>query len=245
MCKHAPLLCPGIEQFTRYFYMAGEQDFAPFTKENTVEDPDEEEVEDGTHRNYDKWSAELPQNTHFLSVCKGVPGCKKRNAHRLGVSRLPFIECIGAQRESFYESKLLIALPFFCPCSPEAVEGAECQEWLFRAEFDPADFGGKEIDPVVLGLGHDPVSFEMVANEPETRFSGMELDIVCACCTEERFGGPCPQCQYAVGMHRCTNYSHKVWRKGSLHAGVLDALVLSRRSMSFLSAYSRSLFSLA
>ena len=46
MCKCNPLLCPGIEQFTRYFYMAGEQDFAPFTKENTVEDPDEEEVED-------------------------------------------------------------------------------------------------------------------------------------------------------------------------------------------------------
>jgi hypothetical protein len=69
------------------------EEFAAYTKENTVDDPDEEDAEDGTHRNYDKYSSELPQNSHFLAAFKNVPGCKKRNPHRLGVSRIPFIEC--------------------------------------------------------------------------------------------------------------------------------------------------------
>jgi len=211
-----------IEQFTRYFYMAGATDFAPFTRENTqVEDPDLEDAEDGSHRSYDEYSANLHQDAHFAAAFKSVPGCKKRNPHRLGVSRLPFIECIGGSRESFYEMKLLLALPWFCPSLPETGEDGK-QEWLFRADFNPDDLGGKEIEPVILKLGRAYPSIEMVCNELETRFCSHELDLICACCNEEVPNGPCPSCRYTVGLHRCNFAPHLRWRKGSLHAGVLD-----------------------
>jgi len=210
-----------VEQFTRYWYMAGEQEFAPYTKENTVQDPSGEDDEDGTHRNYDKFSAELPQDSHFLAAFKSVPGCKKRNPHRLGVSRIPFIECIGPQRESFYEMKLLLGLPWYCPLLPEAMEGGR-QSWIFRVDFDPQDFSGKEIEPEVLHVGREPVSFEMIANELETKFCDHDLGLICECCNEEKFSGPCGNCTYATGFHWCQHYPHKVWRKGTLHAGVLD-----------------------
>ena len=105
MFRNASLRHLRIEQFTRYFYMAGEQEFAIYTKENTVESQEAaEQNEDGTHRNYDKFASQLPENSHFLAAFKSVPGCKRRHPHRLGVSRIPFIECIGPQRESFYET---------------------------------------------------------------------------------------------------------------------------------------------
>ena len=210
-----------VEQLTRYFFLAGETEFAAFTRENTQADPEQESTEDGTHRNYDSFSAETPENSHFLAAFKSVPGCKKRNSHRLGVSRIPFIECIGPSRESFYEMKLLLGLPWHCPSLPEVDEEGK-QEWTFRVDFDPADFGGSEMEPLMLKLGREDVSFEMICNTLETKFCDHHLGLVCACCTEELREGPCPQCQYTVGFHHCTNYVTKVWRKGTLHAGSLD-----------------------
>ena len=90
--------------------MAGETEFAAFTKENTQADPEEDYSEDGTHRNYDRVSSTIPENAHFLAAFKTVPGSKKRNSHRLGVSRVPFIEAIGTSRENFYEMKDLDVL---------------------------------------------------------------------------------------------------------------------------------------
>ncbi len=209
-----------IEQFTRYFFLAGETEFAAFTKENTQADPEEDFSEDGSHRNYDRVSSQIPENSHYLAAFKAVPGCKKRNSHRLGVSRVPFLECIGAQRENFYEMKLVLGLPWHCSSLPEMGDDGK-QEWIFRVDFDPEDFGN-EMQPLVLKLGREDVSFEMICNTIETKFCDHHLGLVCACCTEELPESPCPSCQYSLGFHYCKNYATKVWRKGTLHAGVLD-----------------------
>ena len=216
-----------LEQFNRYLALAGEGDgFTPQTNEDTVEH-DDAVPEDSSHRNYDQQMECTPAGTKFLACCKHVPGCRRRKQACLGVSRLPFIEPIGDSRESFFEQKLVLALPWFCPEQPKIAQDAEgnsCTEYTFC--WDPPnaeELGGQQLRPEVLKLGRKHVSFEMMCNRLETDFCDAELGLVCACCAEELPKSVCPSCRHAIGWHRCElEPNHLVWRKGSLHAGSLD-----------------------
>ena len=143
----------------------------------------------------------------------------------------PFIEPIGSSRENFYESKLVLGLPWYCPEAPRAVtreDGEGDTEWTFQFLPPVNEIGGKNIDSEVLRLGEvrQDVSFEMMCHRLEAKFCEAELDIVCRCCAEEMQGSPCSSCRYATGFHICRNAhnhcGHHVWKKGTLHAGALD-----------------------
>ena len=260
-----------MEQFNRYCYMAGEGDTAAAgNMEDTLASDEEPAPPDLSHRNYDELMEETPPGAHFLASFTHVPGCKRRVQTRLGCSRVPFIEPMGATREDFYESKLVLGLPWFCPVKPEIVkndEGQDVTEYTFQ--FDPPinEIGGNFLESEVLKLGRSDVSFETMCHRLEAKFCDAELGLVCRCCAEEMegwfgnlspqrsnfgpspelvrgpgknlsgplfqfcilLGAPCGSCRYAVGFHICRNehchVGHHVWRKGTLHAGVLDVQV--------------------
>ena len=220
-----------MEQFNLYLYMAGENDTAvPYTAEDTVAEVDEDAPPvDIHHRNCDEFMEATKISAHFLSNARHVPGCKRRAPARLGVSRVPFIEPIGASRENFYESKLALGLAWFCEEMPSVVqddEGNSVTEWTFR--FNPPEaVDGRQLEPVMLKLGLESVSFEVVCNQLERRFCDAELNLVCRCCAEEMRDSVCKSCRHAIGFHLCRNPNNPrpqlfLWRKGTLHAGVLD-----------------------
>ena len=220
-------------QFNRYMSMAGEGEAAaPGTLEDTIDSDEEPAPIDTSHRNYDEVMEDTAPGAHFLACSKHVPGCKRRVQTRLGCSRVPFIEPIGSSREDFYEAKLVLGLPWYCPEKPNMVqndEGHDVTEYIFQ--FDPPvnEIGGKLIESEVLRLGKSQVSFEMLCHRLEEKFCDAELDIVCRCCAEEMQDSPCPSCRYATGFHICCNdhnpCGHHLWRKGTLHAGTLDVQV--------------------
>ena len=122
----------------------------------------------------------------------------------------PFIEPIGSSRENFYESKLVLGLPWYCPEAPRVVtreDGEDDTEWTFHFLPLVNEIGGKNIDSEVLRLGEvrQDVSFEMMCHRLEAKFCEAELDIVCRCCAEEMQGSPCSSCRYATGFHICRN----------------------------------------
>jgi len=194
--------------------------------EDTLEDDDAVPVE-VSHRNYDQMMEDTPPGKRFLSWCKSVPGARRWRQCKLGISRTPFIECLGPTRESYYEARLVLGLSWFCAETPHLVEdtdGAERAVWTFLWHPpDAEDLGGRALEPVVLKLGPGySISFEERCAELERQFA--EQDLVCACCTNE-LQTACPACQHATGWHRCSleqNHRHLLWCKGTLHGGVLD-----------------------
>ena len=143
-----------------------------------------------------------------------------------GASRTPTLEPLGETRESFYESKLLLGLPWFCEAPPETVVGADGHtaiQWTFKCEPPCAS-----IEPLTFRVGGtEQPSFEQLCEECETLLSAPELDLVCDCCTQEINGSPCKSCKYATGFHKCTHPDFRGrpqhrWRKGTLHAGTTD-----------------------
>ena len=127
------------------------------------------------------------------------------------------------------QAKLVLGLPWHCPQKPEIVrneEGNEVTEYTFQ--FDPPvnDIGGNLIESEILKLGRHHVSFEMMCHRLEAKFCDAELGIICRCCAGEVQGSPCGSCRHAIGFHICRNEHNRcgthLWRKGTLHAGVLD-----------------------
>ena len=204
-------------RFCRYFYVAGEE-AGSNTAEDTVKD-DDDLPSDHTHRNYDEAVDELTCGTHFLASAAHVPGCKRRHPARLGVARIPYIEPIGESRENFYEAKLVLSLPWFCPELPAETENGEVV-WTFRCRLPEL---GQHVEIDDLKIGKHPPSFEMLCNRFEKLFCEQELDLVCRCCAGELPGAACKTCRRATGFHLCSEQGeqHK-WRKGTLFAGPLD-----------------------
>ena len=161
-----------VEQFTRYLCMAGET--APVFNgvDDTVELDDGAGTVDTAHRNYDELMEATPQGAHFLANFKHVPGVRRRRQSSLGVSRVPFIEPIGNSREDFFEAKLVLGLPWYCPTLPEVVhreDGSKCTEYSFRCDA-PEQLGGQQLDPLVLKLGREHVCYEVLCERLERRF---------------------------------------------------------------------------
>ena len=107
-----------VEQVNRYFTPTTEEKEAP-TLEDTMEEEDDDCIEpEAHHRHYDAEAEAIPAGTTFPSTAKHVEGARRRQQARLGVSRTPFIEPIGASREGFYEARLLTVLPWYCEEKP-------------------------------------------------------------------------------------------------------------------------------
>ena len=181
--------------------------------EDTISD-EEGTRDDPSHRNYDAYLEGVPLGTHYPSTQKCVPGCKRRSNDRLGCTRVPFIEPIGASRERFYEQKLSLALAWYCEEAPK-VEQDGSITWTFRWDAPR----GVDMTGEVLVIGKNSIAFEVMCNRLEERFS----DFNCECCALDSRESTCPSCRHAIGWHRCQAIDRVRWRKGSLHAGVLDA----------------------
>jgi len=230
--RHERLRHLRVEQYVRYLAQAAEPVSAEKTQEDTISDTDDAPEPDVMHRNYDRYMEDdIAPGTHFKSSVPGLPGCKRRTQMRLGVPRVPFIEPIGTTREDFYEHKLVLALAWYCLEKPEVKtddQGRQHTIWQFRWDPPPPeDLDGAVLEGEALKLGgEDNVSFEMMCNRLEAIFCSEELNLVCRCCAGELHASPCSACRYAVGWHQCrlegNDRTCKLWRKGTLHAGVLD-----------------------
>ena len=99
-----------IEQFNRYLHVrSDEKSNATLQELDDVLEGDLRVI-DNNHRNYDHYLENVAPGTMFASVFVGCPSARRRHDARLGVSRLPCLEPIGDQRESFYELQLFAGL---------------------------------------------------------------------------------------------------------------------------------------
>ena len=76
-------------------------------KNMTMEDDDEDDARHvlRDHRHYDEFMENEPVGKRYLARMTGVPSARRRHHARLGVSRVAFLEPIGASRESHYQQR--------------------------------------------------------------------------------------------------------------------------------------------
>ena len=225
--RHADLRHLRVEQFNRYFALSdeGANASAP-TIEDTCADENDAIQPETHHRHYDPDAEAIPPGTRYASTAKGVTGARRRQPARLAVSRVPFIEPIGTKREEYYEEKLLLALPWYCPANPTMGENGP--EWRFVWTPPSAEkLGGTVLNEQELRIASGcAISFEQICLEQEREICKHDRRLICECCAKDVPDLVCLSCQHAVGFHVCQNASnarrHLLWRKGSLHAGEID-----------------------
>ena len=127
-------------------------------------------------------------------------------------------EPIGQSRERFYEMKAALGLAWYCAEKPQ-VEADGSTTWTFR--WDPPE--GVNVEPQTLVVGRRNAAFEELCDKLEDKFCQHELGLVCECCALDATDSVCPSCRHSIGLHRCEKRAGWVWRKGTLHSGVLDA----------------------
>ena len=178
-----------------------------------------------------------------------VPSARRRHDQRLGVSRIPCLEISGSGREGFYQQKLLLSLPWYCPEPIKSImiDGKETLEWTFRCDPPTEDQIGARLPPEVLKVttvSEGRFSFEEYCKRLEASYTDAELGVVCLCCSGvANSSGKCDSCRYATGWHRChangRTHGNDVlkWRAGTLHSGHLDVqrclFNLHRRHLAF------------
>ena len=202
-----------VEQINRYFVLQSDEQWCN-TLEDTVDEVDCECAEsDVYHCHFDSDAEHITAGSVLASTIPHLEAMCRRRSTRLGISRLPFIEPIGASREQFYEARLLAVLPWYCSEKPS--EGV----WTFRCDLPDA----VDCASVTLKVGKGmAVSFEQICAGLEKQFC--ESCTYCACCTAEQHER-CRACKNAVGFHKCCRAGVSeqiVWRQGSLHGGVVD-----------------------
>ncbi len=203
-----------IEQVVRYFSTSAGAAKSQETNEDTVMGDDDAMEVDRSHRHYDNFSERTPAGVKFPCVAKGIETLSRRRQGRLAVSRLPYLEPLGKRREEFYEQRLLLGLPWYCPHSPVMLESGDL-EWTFAWDSPVA-----ALVPQELRLSPNcNVSFETLSAETE-RHIGSEPQLICGCCLLEE--SRCKACMYAVGFHRCEKTEMPQWKKGTLHDGQMD-----------------------
>ena len=207
-----------VEQFNRYFSLTGDNEAC--TIEDTLGDEEDVVAPEPHHRHFDSAADEIQAGSSYPAIVKHVNGARRRQQARLGVSRVPFIEPLGAKRESFYEAKLLLGLPWYCTEWPSK----ECDSWTFVWD-PPVDIGGAHINGGELKIAPElALSFEQHCADLEKDICKHDHNLICECCAEE-LGSLCKACRFAVGFHYCQNPEgkhHCVWRKGTLFAGHVD-----------------------
>ena len=216
-----------IEQFNRYFALAGES-----ANTSTLEDTccDQAIAPQPDHRHLDSWAETQAEGQRFASTSKNLEGARRRSQSRLAVSRTPTIEPLGASRERFYEQRLLLGLPWHCASAPStrlAADGKVLVEWRFLWTPPAPELLGTQLEPLELIIAPDlAVSFETTCADIEKEFCRGVHGLVCLCCAGELPGQVCRSCKHAVGFHRCVNrhrpIEHLRWCKGTLFGGELD-----------------------
>ena len=126
--RHINLWPLRLEQYKRYFATSKETGEGPGeqTREDTRDA--EEEREDHRalvredHRHHDEKAQALLPSTAFPSRSPhGEKAVRRRNT-TLAVCRARVIEPLGDLREAFYEQRLLLGLPWYCPDLKPAAE---------------------------------------------------------------------------------------------------------------------------
>ena len=175
---------------------------------------------DQNHRHYDRKCEKMLPGTKFPSRVQGLEVLQRRRQARLAVSRIPFLEPLGPKRENYYQQKLLLGLPWYCPCAPAAIPDGHL-EWTFR--WDPPE-GTRGLRPQDMKITDDDrcaVSFEDEAARVEHEICSVP-GIICECCA----GGStnlCGSCLHATSFHCCERVGRrKVWCKGTLYGGTAD-----------------------
>ena len=223
--RHMDLRHLRVEQFNRYFALSNEgaNATAP-TMEDTCADEDDIVQPEEHHRHYDQDAEAIAPGAKYASAAT-VTGARRRKQARLAVSRVPFIEPIGTRRERYYEQRLLLTLPWYCPSSPIASENDV--EWRFVWTPPSAEkLGGAVLHQQELRVSPDIAnSYEEICTKLESEICKHDWGLICSCCAAELPDSVCLACQHAVGFHHCqnpNNVRHMVWRKGALHAGKID-----------------------
>lgn len=152
------------------------------------------------------------------------------NRYRLGVSRLPQLECCGDERENFYQQRLFTGLAWYCDEKPtlgEDAEGNAISIWTLKwFQPRPEKINGVVLPEEKLTLTNEgkttTVSFELACKHFETMMADVEMDLLCPCCAQTVKESPCPACRFAMGFHYCQNeYSNRrgfmQWPQGCLH----------------------------
>ena len=185
------------------------------TNENTMENDDGAVEPDLNHRHYDEISERAPVGQRFPSCIKGLDVLQRRKQGRLAVNRIPFLEPLAAQRESYYEQKLLLGLPWHCGEDQPVKLPCGKLEWHLQSL----------TSEVVLELVLSPdtaVSFEDECKRIEHLICQVPY-IVCKCCTADHDDRKCKRCLHAVSFHTCENCPEsRLWRKGSLYGEHAD-----------------------
>ena len=170
----------------------------------------------------------------FKASCRGVPSVRRRHDARLAVSRVPLLEPSGVGREGFYQQKLLLNLPWYCPepARTTTINGKECLEWTFEFLPPTIDQISAPLERQTITLTTLPetdFSFEKYCKDLESLYTDPELGVVCMCCAGHAISsGKCDSCRYATGWHRCNARGYRpeddtlVWKAGTLHSGHLD-----------------------
>jgi hypothetical protein len=228
--RHAHLHHLRLEQYNRYFSQQTEAAInAQATAENTMDDDQEVIMAPVPYqRHYDTFCETTAAGTSFPSDFEGTDGARRRLNTRLAVNRNAWIEPLAAQREAFYEQRLLLTLAWFCPEKP--VQHEDGVEWHFRwAKPLPAELrGGVVLPDIDLYLGRHQISFEEKCKEIDDTLSHWMHNLGCRCCAGHfKDGKKCEACEYAVGFHRCGHVDcdfpdSLLWRKSSLFGGPLD-----------------------
>ena len=141
----------------------------------------------------------------FMSDFDGTEGVRRRQQTRLAVSRHAWIEPLGAQREPYYEQRLLLTLAWV---AEKPVEHEDGVEWHFTwAKPAPTELrGGVVLPDWDIYLGRHQISFEEKCKEIDDCLSHWRYGLVCNCCAGQFDGGKqCKACEFAVGFHRCAH----------------------------------------
>lgn len=169
-----------LEQYNRYYSekTAVAIDALPTTENTMDEDQEADLAPEPNHRHFDRFSEVTPAGQRFMSDFDGTDGARRRQQTRLAVSRNAGIVPLGAQRESFYEQRLLLTLAWFCPEKP--VQHEDGVEWLFRwAKPPPTELrGGVVLPDIDLYLGRHHISFEELCKETDDALSHWRYNLV-------------------------------------------------------------------
>ena len=224
----------GQPWFNRYLAMCGDDKTTATLEEMDIEEAGYK-VHDNKHRNYDRYMEGVQNGTLFRAIFAGVPSARRRHDSRLGVSRLPLLDCCGAEREKFYQQRLFIGLAWYCdekPVIDEDADGKPFSTWKIRwCPPRPEQINGVVFPEQVLTITNQErstaFSFELACKEFEALMSDPEADLLCPCCAQAIHGSPCAACRYAMGFHYCINErSHRrgfmVWPQGCLHNSKVD-----------------------
>ena len=90
-----------IEQVVRYFSSGANNARSEETNEDTIEGDDDAVGVDGSHRHFDNFCENTAIGSKFPCVAKGLETLTRRAQSRLAVSRLPYLEPLGARREEY------------------------------------------------------------------------------------------------------------------------------------------------